>query len=99
MAKKNLPFRTRLLRGLAAALSLVLLVYFASVIVGDVRAIRAQQRELEALNIQIRRQQAINDELTRLIKSGTLEEQLERVAREKLGYIRPDERIYIDSPD
>ncbi len=99
MAKKKLPFRTRLLRGLAAALSLVLLVYFASVIVGDVRAIRAQQRELEALNIQIRRQQAINDELTRLIKSGTLEEQLERVAREKLGYIRPDERIYIDSPD
>ena len=77
----------------------MLLVYFASVIVGDVRAIRAQQRELEALNIQIRRQQAINDELTRLIKSGTLEEQLERVAREKLGYIRPDERIYIDSPD
>lgn len=99
MAKKKLPFRTRLLRGLAAALSLVLLVYFVSVIVGDVRAIRAQQRELEALNIQIRRQQAINDELTRLIKSGTLEEQLERVAREKLGYIRPDERIYIDSPD
>ena len=99
MAKKKLPFRTRLLRGLAAALSLVLLVYFASVIVGDVRAIRAQQRELEALNIQIRRQPAINDELTRLIKSGTLEEQLERVAREKLGYIRPDERIYIDSPD
>ena len=81
---------------LVAAAGLALLIYFGVSIGNDLYAISRQQQKLEILNQQIASQSAKNDELSRVIENGSSEEQLERVARDKLGYVDPDERVYID---
>ena len=37
-----------------------------------------------------------NDELERVLESGSDTEIIERVARDKLGYAKPNERVFID---
>ena len=44
----------------------------------------------------IKLQQASNDEVKRILDGGTNLEYIERIAREKLGYAYPDEKIFID---
>lgn len=86
--------RRRTFIGMAVA---VLLVFLGATIFSDLHALNAQRRELALVNEQIEQQREVNGELTRIIESGTDEERLERIAREKLGYVDPNERVYIDS--
>lgn len=86
--------RNRLILALAV---LVLLVYMGSIILSDIQAINQQNRLLDAKMAEVQRQKAENDELARIIESGTEEERLERVARDKLGYVDPNERVYVDT--
>lgn len=41
-------------------------------------------------------QQLENRELQRLLESGNEEEYIERVAREQLGFVKPDEKVFYD---
>ena len=52
--------------------------------------------ETEAMQQQLEAQQAQNDELSRVLQSGTDEEIVERVARDQLGYAKPNERVFVD---
>ncbi len=58
--------------------------------------IRERQNELAKLNEQLETQQILNSELSDMIDSGEVEDYLMRIAREKYGYVFPDEEVYID---
>ena len=58
--------------------------------------IAAKQKELQDLENQLEQQRQQNDELERVLESGSEQEIIERVARDKLGYAKPNERVFID---
>lgn len=58
--------------------------------------IAAKQKELQGLENQLEQQRQQNDELERVLESGSDLEIIERVARDKLGYAKPNERVFID---
>lgn len=58
--------------------------------------IAAKQKELQDLENQLEQQRQQNDELERVLESGSDQEIIERVARDKLGYAKPSERVFID---
>lgn len=58
--------------------------------------IAAKQKELQDLENQLEQQRQQNDELERVLESGSDLEIIERVARDKLGYAKPNERVFID---
>ena len=57
--------------------------------------ISSKRQELEAVQAQLESQQQQNDELSRVLESGTDLEIIERVARDKLGYAKPNERVFV----
>ena len=52
--------------------------------------IAAKQKELQDLENQLEQQRQQNDELERVLESGSDQEIIERVARDKLGYAKPN---------
>ena len=58
--------------------------------------ISAKRQQLDTVQQQLAAQQAKNDEVTRILESGNDEEIIERVARDKLGYAKPNERVFVD---
>ena len=58
--------------------------------------IQEKKANLSALSKQYTQQVAENDELSALINSNDKKALMERVAREKRGYVYPDERVYYD---
>lgn len=80
------------LRFLIAGICIYLAVTFISVQMDIV----SKRQQLENLTQQVQAQQAENQELQRIVEAGDEAAYMERMAREKLGYVRPDERVYID---
>ncbi len=78
------------------ALSLLICVYFLSIIITTQIEINSKEKQLFNVQGQVLSQQIENDELQRALDTDSEEEYIERVAREKLGYSLPDERIYVD---
>ncbi len=58
--------------------------------------ISAKQQELAAARAQLDSRLAQNEELSRVLESGDELELIERVARDSLGYARPNERVFIE---
>lgn len=58
--------------------------------------ISAKQQELAAAHAQLENRLAQNEELTRVLESGDELELIERVARDSLGYAKPNERVFIE---
>ena len=56
----------------------------------------SKRQQLENLTQQAQAQQAANEELRRVLDSDDEAAYMERVARDKLGYILPGEHIYVD---
>ena len=94
-SKSQAKYRRR--RLLATLAITALFIYFGYSIGSDIYAIYRQKQALEAINQQTDIAEAQRDELARVVESGTKEEQLERIAREKLGYGDSDERTYVDT--
>lgn len=59
----------------------------------QVSSIQAQQ---EAVQAEIDAKTAENEELSEILESGDDNAYIERIARQKLGYAWPDEKVYID---
>lgn len=51
-------------------------------------------KELEELNVRLEEQVDENDRLQKVIDGDDKDEYIEHVAREKLGYVMPGERVY-----
>ena len=55
-----------------------------------------RRRQLSQLEQRVETQRLANKELERQLAQGMDEEYVERIARERLGFIAPDEIVYID---
>lgn len=76
----------------------VLLVgYFSVSIIQSQVEISRQEQAVAQLQEQIDDKKAENDDLQKTLDSGDEAEYIERVARDSLGYMMPDEKVYYDT--
>lgn len=96
VTKKNKKKKNSL-AGLVVKLILagLMISLVVSIISGQMQ-VAAKQRELAEITEKLELQSETNAELERLMESGDEDAYVERVAREKLGYARPDERVFVD---
>lgn len=55
-----------------------------------------RQKSLDSINEELEQEQYLNKEMQSILDAGTNPEYIKRIAREKLGYVFPDERVFID---
>ncbi len=78
------------------AFALIVSAYFISVIINTQMEISAKENTLLNMQTQVLAQEVENEELQRALDNDSQQAYIERVAREKLGYFLPDERVYVD---
>lgn len=89
--KKKKTYSTILTVAFAA-----LVCYFVIALIGLQSDIREQKEQIADINAQADAQSADNRELNNLLNDSDLDSYVERIAREELGYVFPDERVYYD---
>ena len=89
--QKNGPFML-FFKVAAAVFAVVLMV---SLIGGRMQVSRMEKEEAAAVQ-RVQQQQQENEELRILMESGDEDAYIERIARERLGFARPGERIFVD---
>ncbi|HIR41728.1 MAG TPA: septum formation initiator family protein [Candidatus Egerieicola pullicola] len=57
---------------------------------------REKSQEIQQVQQQIDEQTVLNQEYQAMIDQGVDDEYIQKLAREKLGLVYPDERVYID---
>ena len=72
------------------------MLYLAGALITTQVEIVAKRQQLENITQQVNAQTAENMELQRTLESDDENAYIERVAREKLGYALPDERVFVD---
>lgn len=92
MKRKKRGLTGLLLRAAAVCLGVYLIV---GIVVNQV-SISSKEQALDSVRQRLAQQQAENEELSRVLEGGSEEEIVERVARDRLGYARPDERVFVD---
>ena len=73
---------------------LLLAGYFVISLINVNMQINDRKKEAQELDAQYEAQLAENEEINKVIDGGDKEEYIERIAREKLGYVMPGERVY-----
>lgn len=58
--------------------------------------ISKRKESLNAIQTQIDEQEYLNKEIKSILDSGTDAEYITRIAREKLGFVFPEERVFVD---
>lgn len=59
--------------------------------------ISKRRDELQVVQEQLEEQKYIKQEITSILNSGENTEYIMKIAREKLGFVFPDEKVFIDS--
>lgn len=59
-------------------------------------ALEQKNRELASLNEKIEQQQQKNEELRVMLDEERYSDYIEQIARDKLGYVYSDERVFVD---
>ena len=96
MAKAKAPKRKQT-RSFILTLGLVLLVgYFVITIIGLQLSIKERQDVLEQKNTAYEQQLEQNNRLQSIVDSEDKSEYMEQIAREKLGFIMPGEKVFYD---
>ncbi|MDL2323727.1 septum formation initiator family protein [Ruminococcaceae bacterium OttesenSCG-928-A16] len=95
-AEKNKQKKTSL-SGLVLKLAVAAAaVYLGVSFVSGQLQVASMRKELNNVTAETNRQKAENAELQKILDAGDENAYIERVAREKLGYAWPDERVFID---
>lgn len=89
MKKKKSSFIIKVLLG-------VFMVYLIFNLVTIQFDIREKQKELDALEAEIQSVTLKNQQLTESLKAELTDEEIADIAREKLGFSLPGERIFVD---
>ncbi len=89
--KKKKTYSTILTVAFAA-----LVCYFVIALISLQSDIKEQKEQIADINAQADAQSADNRELNNLLNDSDLDSYVERIAREELGYVFPDERVYYD---
>ncbi len=96
MANTKAPKRKQT-RSFILTLALVLLVgYFVITIIGLQLSIKERQDVLEQKNAAYEQQLEQNERLQSIVESEDKSEYMEQIAREKLGFIMPGEKVFYD---
>ena len=98
MAKTNQKSSKRVQsKSFILTLALVLLVgYFVITIIGLQFQIRDAETEKDQLTDALQMQLAENNKLQSIVESEDKSDYIEQVAREKLGYVMPGEKVFYD---
>ena len=89
--KKKKTYSTILTVAFAA-----LVCYFVIDLISLQSDIKEQKEQIADINAQADAQSADNRELDNLLNDSDLDSYVERIAREELGYVFPNERVYYD---
>lgn len=73
-----------------------LLVYMAITLLSLRSQIQEAQADLESYQTQIEQQEQTNAQLQSAVENGAEEEELEDIARYKLGLVEPGEKVFYD---
>lgn len=83
--------------------SFLLTVCFVSLAIVFVISLISIKKDINSLKEEVKERQAqcdeinaANEELQSIVDSGNQDEYIEKVAREKYGYIKPGDRVYQD---
>ena len=91
--KKKIDMRIFIKRSLLS----VLIAYLCFLFISQQFSFMRLSKEEKILDKQTASEQRKNEELTEQKEASGTPESIERVAREKLGYLRPDEKVFIDA--
>ncbi len=75
---------------------LVIFLYLSYIAVNQQKLIHAKNLELSRLENKIAEEMKINEELKKQNEIIESDEYIEKIAREKLGMVRKNERVYVD---
>lgn len=92
MARSGGKRKSVILRILLLVFSVYIIISMTNLqiqLIDRTRELKSGEALLEAKNLQI-------EELVRLLDSGTEAELIEKAARERLGYVYPEEQVYVD---
>ena len=92
MARSGGKRKSVILRILLLVFSIYIIISMTNLqiqLIDRTRELKSGEALLEAKNLQI-------EELVRLLDSGTEAELIEKAARERLGYVYPEEQVYVD---
>lgn len=97
MAKTKVAPKKVQKRSFILTLGIVLLVgYFVISIISLQSTIKERRAELEQKNAAYEQQLADNERLQSIVDNEDKSEYMEQVAREKLGFVMPGEKVFYD---
>ena len=74
----------------------VFFIYVAFLVIQLQVDIIIKKQQLNEVQAKCAQQEQVNEEYRRILAASDTDEYLERMAREKLGYVYPDERVFFD---
>ncbi len=92
MKKKKRKNKSIILR----VLILGVCVYMIATLSGLWNTLSQSRKELEALKAQYDQEQNDIEELRSMLEDGSQSQIIEKAARERLGFVYPDEQVFID---
>lgn len=75
------------------------LIYFSYTFITQQQVLNKDIKKIDELKINIEKQNAINEELNEKKDLIGTDEYIEKIAREKLGMVKRNERVFIDIRD
>ncbi|MDD4494446.1 MAG: septum formation initiator family protein [Eubacteriales bacterium] len=81
---------------LGLVIVLALSVYFVVTLIKQQGILNARRSELEALELKVARESMTNEELKEAFNILGSNEYIEKVAREKLGMLKVEEKVFVD---
>ena len=92
MKKKNRKNKSVLLR----VLILGVCIYMIATLSGLWNTLNQSRKDLEELKAQYAEEQNDIEELRTMLEDGSQSQIIEKAARERLGFVYPDEQVFID---
>lgn len=91
--------KSRIIKLVTTIAALVFLCYAAIYITMNIKEAKDLEKQIGMLKEEQTAQQDANDELRRLLEAENPAEYVEKVARDKLNYVYPDEQVYYVIPE
>lgn len=96
-AEKTKHIKLNIKRLTVSVAAFAFCAYFVCVTIGQQHTINIKRKEINELNSKIVSARQETERLASEFESVNEPEYLERIAREKLGLVQPNERVYIDA--
>ncbi len=95
--KKKKTRKINIKKAVISAVAAVVVIYFGYILIAQQVTINQKSREIEELERQVAEAGEESERLKAEVDNLSDPEYLERVARERLGLVRPNERVFVDS--